>query len=137
MTDAETLLACTKTGSHGNICDVHEGWMNPLDTRCTRWIRAAEAELAQRLSAPAQCDGYAGDPGASAPRCESYMGHPGNHFIDQRLSAPPVDTATERDAIAEDEQAATEEYMADEPRLPVEHQAETGSPSDFLKRGTE
>jgi len=31
--------------------------------------------------AQSQCCGYAGDPGASAPRCESYEGHPGGCFI--------------------------------------------------------
>jgi len=35
----------------------------------------------------AQCDGYAGDPGASAPRCEKYRGHPGPHRIFLDLSA--------------------------------------------------
>ena len=36
----------------------------------------------------AQCDGYAGDPGASAPRCESYRGHPGPHFIRLHATQP-------------------------------------------------
>lgn len=40
---------------------------------------AAERQTERR--AAGQCDGYAGDAGASAPRCESYRGHPGAHFI--------------------------------------------------------
>jgi hypothetical protein len=39
---------------------------------------------------PAQCAGYAGDPGASAPRCESYRGHLGRHFIRWSGSLPDV-----------------------------------------------
>jgi hypothetical protein len=42
-----------------------------------------------------QCDGYSGDSGASAPRCESYQGHPGRHFIrpfvtSDRAVEPPL-----------------------------------------------
>jgi hypothetical protein len=35
-----------------------------------------------------QCKGYAGDPGASAPRCEGYLDHPGRHYI--RPIQPPI-----------------------------------------------
>lgn len=39
-----------------------------------------------------QCESYAGDPGASAPRCESYKGHAGPCFIRRfSASAPPLD----------------------------------------------
>jgi len=40
-----------------------------------------DAALAAERRNAGQCDGYAGDAGASAPRCESYRGHPGRHFI--------------------------------------------------------
>lgn len=55
-----------------------------------RWAAThLRGELSMRTIKPesgdrglaAQCTGYAGDPGASAPRCESYAGHPGGHFI--------------------------------------------------------
>ena len=41
-----------------------------------------ELDVVKKVEAAHQCDGYAGDPGASAPRCESYRGHPGGHFIE-------------------------------------------------------
>lgn len=38
----------------------------------------------------AQCDGYAGDPGASAARCEGYNGHPGRHYLRPFQWTPPT-----------------------------------------------
>jgi len=58
--------------AHGPWCDV---------------LRALEARV-KELEADSQCDGYAGDLGASAPRCESYRGHPGYHFIRQPRGKP-------------------------------------------------
>jgi hypothetical protein len=62
--------------------DAHEAGDHPIpDLDCAR----CQKDLREAV----QCDGYAGDPGASAPRCESYRGHPGGHFIRPPAYHPP------------------------------------------------
>lgn len=65
-----------------------------------KWARPfpSEPEAARRRGT--QCAGYVGDPGASAPRCESYEGHPGRHFIRPARAVRAAVEARDRDLRA-------------------------------------
>jgi len=52
-----------------------------IEKKANERIQKLDVWWKARVALEHQCDGYAGDPGASAPRCESYRGHPGGHFI--------------------------------------------------------
>ena len=82
---ASNVLAFADTA----IADDGEVYWDVLEPAFTELLDVLRAALSGSSDPEAQCSGYAGDPGASAPRCESYAGHPGRHFIRPFGSSDP------------------------------------------------
>jgi hypothetical protein len=77
-----------------------QAWLDVARLLSTLAYNIGRAALSGSSDPEAQCLGYAGDPGASAPRCESYAGHPGRHFIRPFGSSDPEAVGLDRVTLA-------------------------------------